>query len=151
MWAATDTAAYEIMFVELESNLLCIMILYNSEWLLSKKFVLFAFNKSRLKMMKNAFYFVLKTLLFSRCLNFCLDFSVIQKKRLYWKDKVNFNIFDFTTWLTSTYNTHSPISREVRTTKQWLGLVNITREIFFFKNYAQNDIGKLVPSLLLFY
>ena len=39
---------------------------------LPKKF--FCFNDSPLKMMKYAFYFILKALLFSRYLKFCLDF-----------------------------------------------------------------------------
>ena len=42
----------------------------------------------------------------SRYLNFCLDFLVIQKKRLDQKDKVNFKFYDVTTWLSNNYNTH---------------------------------------------
>ena len=34
----------------------------------------------------------LKLFSFSRYLNFCLDFLVMLKKRLDWKDKLNFNI-----------------------------------------------------------
>ena len=30
-------------------------------------------------------------------------------------------------------------------------LVNITREIFFFKNYAENETGRLVADLFLFF
>ena len=37
----------------------------------------------------------------STVLKFCLDFFVIQKKRVDYKDKVNFKIRDFTTWLTN--------------------------------------------------
>ena len=57
-------------------------------------------------MMKNAFYFILKLFLFSRYLRFCHDFLVMKKKRLDWKDKVNFEIHDITTWLTNNCNTH---------------------------------------------
>ena len=30
-------------------------------------------------------------------------------------------------------------------------IVNITRGIFFFKNYAQNETGRLLPEILLFF
>ena len=30
-------------------------------------------------------------------------------------------------------------------------LINITREIFFFKNHAENEEGKLVPDQFLFF
>ena len=65
------------------------------------------FNDSPSKMMKNASYFILKALSsISRFLTFCLYFLGMQKKRLDQKDKVNFKIYDVTTWLTKNYNTH---------------------------------------------
>ena len=30
------------------------------------------------------------------------------------------------------------------------GQLNITREIFFFKNYAENEPGRLIPDLFIF-
>ena len=39
-----------------------------------KILIFVSFNNGLLKMMKNAFYFILKALLLSRYLNFCLDF-----------------------------------------------------------------------------
>ena len=42
----------------------------------------FLATESPLKMVKNAFYFTLKTFLPSRYLNFCLDFLVIYKSSL---------------------------------------------------------------------
>ena len=39
-------------------------------------------------------------------MSFCHEFLVIWKKRLDWKDKVNFKIHDVTTWLTNNCNTH---------------------------------------------
>ena len=48
-----------------------------------------------------------KFFLFSRYLNFCLDFLVMKKKRLDWKDKINFKTYDVTTWSTNNYNTQS--------------------------------------------
>ena len=50
-------------------------------------------------MMKNTFYFILKAL-------FVLKIFKFLKKRLDWKDAVNFKIHDATTWLTNNYNTH---------------------------------------------
>ena len=40
-----------------------------------------------------------KLFLFSRSLNFCFDFLVMLKKRFDKKEKVNFKIYDVTTWL----------------------------------------------------
>ena len=71
----------------------------------SKKNVFVCFNESRFQMMKNAFYFILKALLFLKILSFCLDFLVIYKNEMK-KEKVNFEIYDVTTWLTSNYNKH---------------------------------------------
>ena len=38
---------------------------------------------------------------FSRYLSFCLDFLAIQAKKLDLRDKINFKIYDVTTWLTT--------------------------------------------------
>ena len=59
-----------------------------------------------------------KLLLFSRYLNFRLNFLVIQKKLLDQKDKVNLKIYDLTTnnWLTNIYITH--ITQYFRKEKQ---------------------------------
>ena len=43
--------------------------------------------------MKNAFYLILKALL-------------VLKKRIDWKEKLNFKIYDVTTWLNNNCNTH---------------------------------------------
>ena len=42
-----------------------------------KIFLLFCSNESPLNMIKIAFYVILKTFSFSRCLNFCHDFLVM--------------------------------------------------------------------------
>ena len=56
----------------------------------SKKVVIVCFSESPLKMMKNAFYFMLKAI-------FVLSF---------WLCKVNFKICDVTDWTTNNCNTH---------------------------------------------
>ena len=55
-------------------------------WLLRHTMLVFV---SPLKKMKNAFYFTLKLFSFSRYLNFCVEFLVMQEKRRDYKDKVN--------------------------------------------------------------
>ena len=39
-------------------------------------------------------------------LNFCLDFLGMYKKRLDWKYKISFEIYDVTAWLMMNYSTH---------------------------------------------
>ena len=36
-------------------------------------------------------------------------------------------------------------------TMKFRQLIDVTREIFFFKNYAENETGRLVPDLFLFF
>ena len=43
---------------------------------------------------------------FLRYSNFCLEFLVMWKKLLDYKDKVNFKIYDVTNWLKNNDNTH---------------------------------------------
>ena len=84
----------------------------------SKTTCLICFIESHLKLLENTFYFILKLFSFSRYLNFCNDFLVMQEKRLDLKDRVNCKIrhnlvnkqLQYTSW---------PISHEVKTTRQW--------------------------------
>ena len=62
----------------------------------------FLANENPLNMMKNAFYFTFVLKIF-KCL-FRLFGHV--EKQLDWKDKVNFNICNVTTWLINDWNTH---------------------------------------------
>ena len=85
-------------------------------------------------MMKNAFYF---TLLFSRYLNFCLEF--LMKKGLI--RKVNFKIYDSTIWLKIiTIHILSSISRSKRnpTMKFGQSTESNTRKFFFEKLCTKN-------------
>ena len=72
----------------------------------SKKFVLFFLYESPLKMMKNVFYFILKALFVLKIFTFFVLILVMWKKRFDLKDKVNFKIYDVTTWFTNNYNKH---------------------------------------------
>ena len=56
--------------------------------------------------MKNAFYFILKALLVFKTFNFLSWLFGCVEKRLDQKDKINFKIYDVTTWLANNYKTH---------------------------------------------
>ena len=56
------------------------------------------FNDSSLKMMKNAFYFILKALFVLKMLKFFTNFSGYVGKWLDKRAKVNFKIYDVTNW-----------------------------------------------------
>ena len=91
-------------------------------------------------MIQNAFYFIFKALFVLKILSFCLDFLVTQK-RLDSKYRVKIKIYNFTTRLTNNYNTH--IAQYLTKSRQ--------PDNFFFKNYAENEAGRLVPDLFLFF
>ena len=66
---------------------------------LSKNVCFICFIESPLKMMKNASYFILRTVLVLKILNFCYESLVMLKKRLDLKNMVNFKIYDIKTLL----------------------------------------------------
>ena len=76
----------------------------------SKKNSVIYFIESLLKMMKNAFYFILKAVFVLKIFNFFyLNYSGLFhhiKNRLDYKDKANFKIHDVTTWLAKICNRH---------------------------------------------
>ena len=57
--------------------------------------------------MKNAFYFTLYVFLFSRYVIFCLLSSLLDdvEKRVHEKGKINFKMYNVTTWETNNCNT----------------------------------------------
>ena len=65
-------------------------------------------NETPLKMMKNAFYFTLKALFVFKIFKFLSWLFRHVEKRLDYdlKDKVNFKIYDITTWETNNCNIH---------------------------------------------
>ena len=67
-------------------------------------------------MMKNALYFILKTLFVLNLFKYWPWLFGHVKKWLDSKDKVNFNIYD-ATWLASNYNTHISQSKSNQTRK----------------------------------
>ena len=82
----------------------CSLIQLKPDSHLPKKIIYF--NDSPLKMMKNAFYFILKALFGLKIYKFFSWLFGHVEKWLHQKDKVNFTIYDVTTWLTNNPNTH---------------------------------------------
>ena len=75
------------------------------------------------------------------------------EKNLDQKDQVNFKIRDVTTWLTKNYNTHIAHiswSKDNQTMKLGELIEYNKRDIFFFKNYAENKVGWLALDLFIF-
>ena len=56
--------------------------------------------------MKNAFYFMLKSLFVLKIFKIFFWLFGHVEKQLVLKYKANFKIYDVTTWLTNNYNTH---------------------------------------------
>ena len=112
--------------------------------------------ESLLKLMKNAFHFNSKALFVLKIFTFLSWLFVHVAKRLDYKDKVNFKIYDITPWLTDNCNTHIPQYLEVKTMKFGQSIeYNITLEAYktfnmrnIWKNHTQN-VEKLVPDLFL--
>ena len=70
---------------------------------LSKKKIYFiCFNDSPLKMMKNTFYYIKAVFILKVFKFLSWVFSHVENQ----KYKVNFKIYDITTWLTNNYNTY---------------------------------------------
>ena len=63
-------------------------------------------NENPLKMMKNAFYFMLKTLFVLGIITFLSWLFGYAEKRLDMKTTVNFKTCDVTDWRIDNYNTH---------------------------------------------
>ena len=71
-----------------------------------QKFVFLYFNKSPLKIMKNAFYFMLKALFVLEIFSFLSWLFGYVKERFDKKTVVNFKIYDVTDWTTDNCNTY---------------------------------------------
>ena len=118
----------------------------------SKKNCFICFSESRLKMMTKAFYFILKSFFRSQDIYiFVLSFWWCWKNGLIRKIRLISNIYDVTTWLQSNYNKH--IAHYFANQRQpddeiWSG--NITRETFFLKYHAENEVARVVTDFLFF-
>ena len=92
--------------------------------------------------------------MFLRYFNTYPDFLGHVRKRLDKKARVNFKICDIINWQTNNYNTHiTQISRRKRSQTMKFGQLikyNV-RNIFLKKNHPENETGRLVPGLFLFF
>ena len=68
--------------------------------------VFICLNKSPLKIMENAFYFMLKVLFVLEIYTFLSWLFSSVEKRFNEKAKVNFKIYDVANWTTNNYNTY---------------------------------------------
>ena len=120
---------------------------------LSKYFLLTASMISHQKSCKMLFISSQKLFSFQRYLKFCLVFLVMQKKLLDQKDKIKFQIYDVTSWLKDNNNTHvlniSPIKGNQ--TVKYSQLIKFSNRNIFSQNHAENEPGRIVPELFLFY
>ena len=65
---------------------------------------------------------------------------------------VNLKIHDVTSWFSNNSDTHiAQYLTKKKATSNEIWSINRTREIFFFKSYAENEAGRLVPDLFLFF
>ena len=115
----------------------------------SKKKII-CFNDSPSKMMRNAFYFILKALFLLKIFKF-LYWLIEHEEKTTWLERQAWfwNLWRHSLVNKESQHTYCSISHELKSTRQW-NLV-IPREIFFFKNYAENEVGKLVPDHFLFF
>ena len=82
------------------------LTLVYSRILIFQKKNFICFNESPLKLMKNVFCFMLKTIFVLKIFKFLSSLFDHVEKRLDWKRKVNFKIYDVTTWLRNNCHTH---------------------------------------------
>ena len=99
-------------------------------------------------MLNNVFVCSKNLFSFSRYLDFCLGFLLMQKNRLDQKGKVNFKIYDFTAWKTNNCNTHIAQylkkSKGNQTMRFGQLIEHTTRKIFLKRSYTKYD-GKTIP------
>ena len=113
----------------------------------------FLTNENPLKMMKNAFYFMLKALFVLGIIAFLSWLFGYAEKRLDMKTTVNFKTRDVTDWTTDNYNTHITqyLKKKMQSGNEIWSVNKIQREKYFvFKYHAENEKERLVPDLLLF-
>ena len=91
-------------------------------------------TKSPLKMMENAFHFTLTTLFVLKMFKFLSWLFRHVEKWLDSKDKVNFKIYDITTWLTNNWNTQ--IDQYFKKNRQ-SGNAILLANIFLEKSYTK--------------
>ena len=122
----------------------------------SKKIYVICFIESPLRMMKNAFYLILKALVVLKIFKF-LSWLFGHVEETAWLERDGW--FQ-NSWRHNLFNKQSqysycPIFQEVKSTRESGQLIDYNKTsyiaIFFFKTYAENKAVRLVPDLFLFY
>ena len=108
--------------------------------------------ESPLKFMNNAFHFMLQALFVLEIFSYLSLLLGYVEKWLDRKSMVNFRIYDATDWTTNNYNTHiTQYLDKQRHAMKFGQLIKYSVDIFLFKNHAENEVGRLVQDLFLFY
>ena len=118
----------------------------------SKNFFVICFSAALLKMIKNPFYFILKALFVLKIFKLLSWlFWSHRKNGLIRKTKLISKLMTSHLVNEQLQYTYCLLFHEVKATRQWnlVNYYNITRETFFFKNYAENEAGRLVPDPFL--
>ena len=95
--------------------------------------------------MKNAFYLILKAALVLKIFTFFSWLFGHVEKMAWLEDRLILKNYDVTTWLTNNCNTHITQYLEKgrqQDNKIW-SINDKTREIFFFRNHAENKAARL--------
>ena len=102
---------------------------------------------------KKDFLFNLKALLVFKIFAFLFLVFSYAEKAAWLEHKVSFKIYDFAIWLTNNYNTLTAeyITKRSNQTIKFGQLIEYNKRIFFFKNYAENETGTLVPNIFLLF
>ena len=90
--------------------------------------------------MKNTIYFTLNTLFILKIFKFLSSFFVHIGK-LDWRDKVNFKVYDLTTWLTN--NCYKHIDQHLRKLRQSGNEIWSFKKICFEKHFSFKVIHKM--------
>ena len=121
--------------------------LLKSDSHLPKKICIICLIESPLELMKNAFYFILKALF---VFTIFTTFWSCSKNRLIRKIRLTSKFMKSQPGLQRIRIYILPNILQSKATKQWnfVNYYNITREIFFFRNYVESEAGRLVTDLL---
>ena len=116
----------------------------------SIKVVFICFNESPLKLIKNAFYFMLKAVFVLKIISFLSSLFGYVEKRLDKKVKVNFKMYDVTELITITIITIHMLSKISRSkckqTMEFCQQIEYNMRNIFLEESFQIVVEKLVPD-----
>ena len=121
-----------------------------SDFHLPKNFFCFCFNESPLKVIKYAFYFMLKALFVLEIFKFLPWLFGYVEKRLDKKTKVNFKIYGVTDWTKNNYSTcivQFLVRSNDNQAKKLGHVTEYNMRSIFLEIHTQNE--KLVPDSLI--